>query len=127
MNLFLIPMWMLSGALFPSAGAPGWLQAVIAVNPVTYGVSALQRALLPAHAAASGAAELAPSFAALVCDITIRTLREGALHDGVNEPWPACPAHPGATSHSMFPEAREDGAWWCCPESGPQVRVGELD
>ena len=31
MNLFLLPMWMLSGALFPASGAPGWLRAVMAV------------------------------------------------------------------------------------------------
>jgi ABC-2 type transport system permease protein len=65
MNLFLIPMWMLSGALFPAAGAPGWLKFVILVNPVTYGVSALQWALLPAHAAAVGAAGTGVSFIAL--------------------------------------------------------------
>jgi ABC-2 type transport system permease protein len=65
MNLFLIPMWMLSGSLFPKASAPGWLGLVIAANPVTYGVSALQHALLPAHAAATGAAPLGRSFAVL--------------------------------------------------------------
>lgn len=47
MNLFLIPMWMLSGALFPAASAPRYLQLVIAANPVSYAVTGLQRALLP--------------------------------------------------------------------------------
>lgn len=65
MNLFLIPMWMLSGSLFPKASAPAWLKLVIAADPVTYGVSALQWALLPAHAASTGAAPLGCSFAAL--------------------------------------------------------------
>lgn len=46
MNLFLIPMWLLSGALFPAAGAPAWLRWVMAANPVTYGVAALQHGLL---------------------------------------------------------------------------------
>ncbi|MBI3549777.1 MAG: ABC transporter permease [Elusimicrobia bacterium] len=46
MNLFLIPMWLLSGALFPPAGAPRWLRLVMAGNPVTYAVAALQRGLL---------------------------------------------------------------------------------
>jgi ABC-2 type transport system permease protein len=50
MNLFLIPMWMLSGALFPVATAPGWLRAVICVNPVTYAVAGLQQALSPGTA-----------------------------------------------------------------------------
>jgi ABC-2 type transport system permease protein len=42
MNLFLIPMWLLSGAVFPAAGAPGWLQWVIRLNPLTYGVAAVR-------------------------------------------------------------------------------------
>jgi ABC-2 type transport system permease protein len=47
MNLFLIPMWMLSGALFPAAGAPAWLRLIISANPVSYAVTGLQHALLP--------------------------------------------------------------------------------
>lgn len=42
MNLFLIPMWLLSGSVFPSSGAPGWLRLVIAVNPLTYGLAAVR-------------------------------------------------------------------------------------
>jgi ABC-2 type transport system permease protein len=45
MNLFLIPMWLLSGAFFPVDGAPAWLRAAMIVNPLTYGVAALRRAL----------------------------------------------------------------------------------
>lgn len=37
MNILLMPMWFLSGAVFPVATAPGWMQAVMAVNPLTYG------------------------------------------------------------------------------------------
>jgi len=51
MNLFLIPMWLLAGTLFPAAGTPGWLGAVMRVNPLTYGVAALRRALAPEAAA----------------------------------------------------------------------------
>ena len=47
MNLFLIPMWMLSGALFPAATAPAWLRLIIRLNPVSYAVCALQQALSP--------------------------------------------------------------------------------
>ncbi|HRY46244.1 MAG TPA: ABC transporter permease, partial [Thermoanaerobaculia bacterium] len=47
MNLFLIPMWFLSGSFFPSEGAPAWLRAAMAVNPLTYGVAALRHALDP--------------------------------------------------------------------------------
>ncbi len=43
MNIFLIPLWILSGALFPASGAAGWIRALMAINPMTYGVSALRR------------------------------------------------------------------------------------
>jgi len=54
MNLFLIPMWLLAGTLFPVEGAPGWLGAVMRVNPLTYGVAALRRALSSAGATGPG-------------------------------------------------------------------------
>ncbi|MBI4057268.1 MAG: ABC transporter permease [Elusimicrobia bacterium] len=46
MNLFLIPMWMLSGALFPVNGAPAWLRLLVHLNPLTYGIAALQQSFL---------------------------------------------------------------------------------
>ncbi|MEK6237464.1 MAG: ABC transporter permease, partial [Planctomycetales bacterium] len=42
MTVFLMPMWLLSGAFFP---ADGWLSWVIRANPLTYGVAALRRTL----------------------------------------------------------------------------------
>jgi ABC-2 type transport system permease protein len=45
MNLFLVPMWLLSGAFFPLKGAPEPLQWVMRFNPLTYGVEILQDAL----------------------------------------------------------------------------------
>jgi ABC-2 type transport system permease protein len=45
MNLFLIPMWFLSGALFPADGAHGAMRWLMSANPLTYGVCALRRAL----------------------------------------------------------------------------------
>jgi len=45
MNLFLIPMWLLSGALFPSSGASVWVRAAMAINPLEYGVAAVRRLL----------------------------------------------------------------------------------
>jgi ABC-2 type transport system permease protein len=46
-NLFLIPLWLLSGALFPLSGASGWLRLVMRLNPLTYGVEALRSLLYP--------------------------------------------------------------------------------
>ena len=47
-NLFLIPLWLLSGALFPLSGASGWLRLLMQINPLTYGVEALRELLYPA-------------------------------------------------------------------------------
>src|SRR6185369_7355003 len=46
-NLFLIPLWLLSGALFPLTGASGWLRVLMRLNPLTYGVEALRTLLYP--------------------------------------------------------------------------------
>src|SRR5438270_7196538 len=44
-NLFLIPLWLVSGALFPLGGASGWMRAIMLANPLTYGVEALRAAI----------------------------------------------------------------------------------
>src|SRR6267154_1730062 len=46
-NLFLIPLWLLSGALFPLSKASKWIQAIMYVNPLTYGVEALRTLMYP--------------------------------------------------------------------------------
>jgi ABC-2 type transport system permease protein len=45
MNLFLIPMWLLSGALFPASGAQKWMAWVMKLNPLSYGVAAIRAGL----------------------------------------------------------------------------------
>ena len=54
MNLVLIPMWLLSGALFPASGAASWVRTVMGLNPLTYAVSALRQALLGQNGMAGG-------------------------------------------------------------------------
>lgn len=46
-NIILLPLWMLSGSLFPVSGASGWLRVIMLANPLTYGVEALRNALFP--------------------------------------------------------------------------------
>ncbi len=46
-NLLLLPLWMLSGSLFPASGASPWLHAIMRANPLTYGVDALRNLLFP--------------------------------------------------------------------------------
>ena len=49
MNLVMFPMWLLSGAVFPLAGAHPAFQWISRINPLTYGVSALRDLLLYDH------------------------------------------------------------------------------
>lgn len=46
-NVVLLPLWMLSGALFPADRASGWLGFLMRLNPLSYGVDALRNALFP--------------------------------------------------------------------------------
>lgn len=52
MSVFLLPMWLLSGAFFPAGD--GWLGWVIRLNPLTYGVAGLRRSLYEAGTFGSG-------------------------------------------------------------------------
>jgi ABC-2 type transport system permease protein len=45
MNLLMFPMWLMSGAFFPAAGASVWVQWIMRLNPLAYGLAAL-RAIL---------------------------------------------------------------------------------
>ena len=44
-NLSLLPLMFFSGAMFPPVGLPGWLNTVVKLNPLTYGVDAVRRTL----------------------------------------------------------------------------------
>lgn len=60
MSVFLMPMWLLSGAFFPAQDS-GWLSWVIRANPLTYGVAGLRRLLYSGESlpAAAGLPNLA--------------------------------------------------------------------
>lgn len=67
MNLVLVPMWLLSGAFFPATGAAAWVRALMAVNPLSYGVTMLRDALQDGRleAAAGRATLITIAFAAI--------------------------------------------------------------
>ena len=48
MSVVLLPMWILSGAMFPAAGG-GWLAIIERLNPMSYAVSLVRRALYAGH------------------------------------------------------------------------------
>jgi ABC-2 type transport system permease protein len=42
MNFLVMPLYFLSGAMFPMASAPAWMKSLMVVDPLTYGVDALR-------------------------------------------------------------------------------------
>ncbi len=46
MNFVIMPMWFLSGALFPMQNLPWWLNILVHINPLTYGVDLIRRLVL---------------------------------------------------------------------------------
>jgi len=87
MNLILIPIWLLSGAFFPAAGAPAPLYWLMTLNPLTYGMAALRRCLYMSNPVAAGPVPaMLPSlvissvFCAVAFFVAVRTAsRSGAV------------------------------------------------
>ena len=71
MSVFLMPMWLLSGAFFPG-GETGWLAWVLKLNPLTYGVAGLRR-LLYDHSQLTSAGNL-PSITICVAVTLLATV-----------------------------------------------------
>jgi ABC-2 type transport system permease protein len=61
MNLFLIPIWFLSGALFPASSARGGLGWIMRLNPLSYGLDGI-RTTLYLHQAGTSDIYLAVCF-----------------------------------------------------------------
>jgi ABC-2 type transport system permease protein len=57
-QMFLMPLFFLSGALFPLSGLPTWLQVITKLNPLTYAVDPIRHAVF-AHLHMSDAARVA--------------------------------------------------------------------
>lgn len=43
MNFLIMPLFFLSGAIFPMTNLPGWMNFLMKIDPLTYGVDALRR------------------------------------------------------------------------------------
>jgi daunorubicin resistance ABC transporter membrane protein len=68
MSVALIPLWMLSGAMFPASGGSGWIRGVMAANPMTYAVSAVRRGL---HGKGLAASQLLPSWSSAPLELSV--------------------------------------------------------
>ena len=52
MNMLLLPMWFLCGAIFPLASAYLWMQILMYANPLTYGQALMRSVMMGTPAAA---------------------------------------------------------------------------
>jgi ABC-2 type transport system permease protein len=57
MNFLVMPLYFLSGAMFPIASAPTWMKVLMTINPLTYGVDALRNVVFAGAAAPADASE----------------------------------------------------------------------
>jgi ABC-2 type transport system permease protein len=58
MNFLVMPLYFLSGAMFPLASAPAWMQTLMVLDPLTYGVDALRNVVLSGAALPTASAPL---------------------------------------------------------------------
>ena len=77
MSVLLIPLWILSGAMFPMATGPKWILAIARANPMAYAVAGVRRALYggapPGATATSPALELGVTVAFAVVAVLLAT------------------------------------------------------
>lgn len=67
MNFLMMPMFFLSGALFPLVGLPGWMTVLTRLDPASYGIDPIRRTLL---------GEPAERLALTIGDATVPILAE---------------------------------------------------
>jgi daunorubicin resistance ABC transporter membrane protein len=78
MSVLLIPLWILSGAMFPTVGGPRWIGWLMRANPMAYAVAGVRRALYggraPGAVSSTSALELAVTwlFALVAVMIAVR-------------------------------------------------------
>jgi daunorubicin resistance ABC transporter membrane protein len=75
MSVLLLPLWILSGAMFPTAAGPKWLAVIARANPLAYAVGGVRRALYgttpPGGPTSSPAVELAVTAAFALAAIAV--------------------------------------------------------
>ena len=57
MNFLVMPLYFLSGAMFPVSSAPAWMKTLMTLDPLTYGVDGLRIIVLSATTSSGGMTE----------------------------------------------------------------------
>jgi ABC-2 type transport system permease protein len=75
-NFVILPLYFLSGGVFPAEGLPSWMKTLVLCNPITYGVDLMRAAIGQPHAfAPSLDAALLGAFAAAMCGVAFASFR----------------------------------------------------
>ncbi len=82
MNLFLMPMWFLSGALFPPQNAWSGIGWIMRCNPLSYGLAGLQHALYGADVSAQRLPGLGLCFAVSIAFAAVLFLLASFIASG---------------------------------------------
>ncbi len=82
MNLVLLPMWLLSGALFPPEGASTWLAWVVRLNPMTWATDLVGASVGARNGAEPWAWPGTIAFAMLGIALATAAVRRRVVKDG---------------------------------------------
>ena len=75
-NFVVLPLYFLSGGVFPIDRLPGWMSALVHVNPMTYGVDLMRSALgQPAHFAPAADLAVIAAFGAAMVGLALALFR----------------------------------------------------
>jgi ABC-2 type transport system permease protein len=78
-NFVVLPLYFLSGGVFPSQGMPSWMRALLLANPVSYGVDLMRAAIGQPHSFPAGLdISIQALFAAAMCGAALATFRRTA-------------------------------------------------
>jgi ABC-2 type transport system permease protein len=78
-NFVVLPLYFLSGGVFPPEGLPPWMRTLIMLNPVTYGVDLMRAAIGQPHAfAAVLDVVVLGAFATAMCAAALASFRRAA-------------------------------------------------
>jgi ABC-2 type transport system permease protein len=78
-NFVVLPLYFLSGGVFPAAGLPPWMHMLLLVNPITYGVDLMRAAIGQPHAFAwTLDVGVQCAFAAVMCVAALAAFRRAA-------------------------------------------------
>jgi ABC-2 type transport system permease protein len=75
-NFVILPLYFLSGGVFPVEGLPAWMRILVLANPITYGVDLMRAAIGQPHTFPIGLdASLLSAFAVAMCALAFASFR----------------------------------------------------